>query len=104
MMRDAEIQKIADGILRSRLAADGFLRCEARTEEDFDGASIIRVIAHVKESRADALARLDATMAISAELEREDDNRFVYLDVKREYAEECEDEDDEDDADGMTKQ
>jgi hypothetical protein len=100
MMRDAEIQKIADGILRSRLSSDGFLGCEARTEEDFDGASIIRVIAHVKESRADARARLDATMAIRAELEREDDNRFVYLDLKGEDADESEDAA----ADRMTRQ
>lgn len=81
MIHDAEIQKIAASVLANRFAPQHFLNCEAHSEEDFDGASIVRVKALLSEPIDDPAERLDATLAIRKELHSRGDDRYVYLDL-----------------------
>ena len=55
-MTDAEINEVVSELLRERFADLGFERSTVKSEEDFDGSSIIRVTAHFK---AGACRRID---------------------------------------------
>jgi hypothetical protein len=81
MIHDAEIQKIAASVLANRFTPQHFLNCEAHSEEDFDGASIVRVKALLSEPIDNPAERLDATLAIRNELHNRGDDRYVYLDL-----------------------
>jgi hypothetical protein len=81
MVHDAEIQKIAESVLATRFAPQRFLNCEAHSEEDFDGESVVRVKAVLAEPIHDPAPRLDATLAIRDELHNRGDDRYVYLDL-----------------------
>jgi hypothetical protein len=81
MMRDAQIQEIVTRVLQTRLAARNFIDCEVKSEEDFDGESIIRVKARSRIPVEDAEERLGATMAIRDELRERGDDRYVFLNL-----------------------
>ena len=82
MTPNAEIQKIAERVLKTELASSNILGCRVNAEEYFDGAEIIRVTA-ISEIPVDAARRrLAANTAIRDELLQRGDDRYVFLDIE----------------------
>ncbi|MBI1868655.1 MAG: hypothetical protein HYS06_10255 [Methylocystis sp.] len=100
MMTNADVQQIVTHILQKRFQANGFSRSEVVSEEDFDGASIIRVTAHVERPVGSATDKVNAILAIQDELQQFGDNRFVYLDIDAPDPEKRPDEDEDDISEG----
>jgi hypothetical protein len=94
MTPNAEIQKIAERVLQSQFASSRIVGCRVASEEDFDGAEIVRVTAVSEIPVDDASARLAANLAIRDELLQRGDDRYVFLDIEL-----SSDQPDEDDGD-----
>lgn len=81
-MTDDEISKVVSGLLQRQFADLGFDHSIVASEEDFDGTSIIRVVAHFRDGPVPTAVRLiDAVHDIRTELIKHGDKRFVFLDV-----------------------
>ncbi|MFO1101702.1 MAG: hypothetical protein U1E20_02220 [Methylocystis sp.] len=81
MIRDAEIQEIAAKILENRLAAQKFLSCDVKSEDDFDGVPVIRITAHILTPMKSITDKLNATIEIQDRLQERGEDRFVFLDI-----------------------
>jgi hypothetical protein len=79
-MTDDEINAVVSELLRSRFGDAGFEYSTVRSEEDFDGASILRVTAHFKNGEWSTDRLFDAAHDIRSELIRRGEERFVFLD------------------------
>jgi hypothetical protein len=81
-MTDEEISEVVSGLLHQQFADLEFDHSTVASEEDYDGSSIIRVVAHFRDGPVPAAVRLiDAGHDIRTELIKRGDERFVFLDV-----------------------
>jgi hypothetical protein len=78
-MTDDEISAVVSELLRSRFGDAGFEYSTVKSEEDFDGSSIPRVTARLKNGRPPANRLIDARHEIRSELIRRGEERFVFL-------------------------
>ena len=81
-MTESEVRDRALPILRKYLGKFGFSNATVEEEEDFDGAYIFRMTAHVRD-RVPAKDLIDALEEIHSSLRREGEDRFVYLSTER---------------------
>jgi hypothetical protein len=79
MLTDAEIGKIAKEILERRFTGAGFRDLEVASDEDYDGAPIIRMTAHFDGPIDDLRKFVKSTAVIRSELVHSGEERFVYL-------------------------
>jgi hypothetical protein len=86
-MTDDQISEIVCELLNHRFADIGFERSTVKSEEDFDGSSILRVIAHFKNGNLPANRLIDARHEIRSELIQRGDDRFVFLDTEYPHVE-----------------
>jgi hypothetical protein len=96
-MTDDEINAVVSELLRGRLGDAGFEYATVKSEEDFDGDSIVRVTAHFNNGRVPTARLIDAMRDIRSELIPRGEERFVLLSGK--YSDEHEDEDEDEDED-----
>lgn len=81
MMTDGEINEVVTRVLRNRLNQFGFASSQVRSDTDFDGSSIIRVIAqYEREGRVPSDKLIDSLEDIRSELIDRGEDRFVFLD------------------------
>jgi hypothetical protein len=99
-MRDSEILDIAKPILNARLAAQGFLGCEVKSEEDWDGHPVIVITAHLQKRSENPLDGADAQLEILDSLKDSGERRYVYLKIKTPEDDLYAEESDEDEAIG----
>ena len=79
-MTDSEINEIASKILRRKFHRLGFVESKSQSEIDFDGASIIRVMAQFQRRPiSTSESPLDAIHEIRSELLERGEERFVFL-------------------------
>lgn len=78
-MTDDEIRRIVMKVLRREFKGLGFEDAEVYSDEDFDGASIIRVDARLKTGRAPIKRLTNALHEIRSELIEKGEDRFVFL-------------------------
>ncbi|MGE0037009.1 MAG: hypothetical protein AB7S93_15330 [Xanthobacteraceae bacterium] len=78
-MTDAEINKIVSSILRDRFKDLGFQRSTVRSEEDFDGSSILRIVVHLKNGDVPSNRLTDVLHEIRSRLISKGEERFVFL-------------------------
>jgi hypothetical protein len=78
-MTDDEINAVVCELLRSRFGDIGFEYSTVKSEEDFDGASILRVTAHFKNGEWSTDRLFDALHDIRSELISRGEERFVFL-------------------------
>lgn len=78
-MNDQQISTVVDRVLRTNLAGRGFEKADVASEIDFDGGSIIRVIAHYQNERVPSDAIVRSLHQIRDELLNEGEERFVIL-------------------------
>jgi hypothetical protein len=78
-MTDDEINAVVSELLRSRFGDAGFEYSTVKSEEDFDGASILRVTAHFNNGEVSTDQMIDANDDIRSELIRRGEERFVFL-------------------------
>ncbi len=78
-MTDNEINKVVSKILREHLKDFGFSRSTVHSEQDFDGASILRITAHCKKWDVPSSRLTDALHEIRSNLLRRGEERFVLL-------------------------
>lgn len=81
-MTDDEINKIVYKLLGEQFKAFGFEHSTVKTEEDFDGSSIIRVTAHLKDGDVPSEKLTEALHDIRSQLLRNGEERFVFLNSK----------------------
>jgi hypothetical protein len=79
-MTDDEIGKVVSDVLRDRFTDLGFERSTVKSEQDFDGSSILRVTAHFKNGELPTKRMIDAVQEIRSELITRGEERFVFLD------------------------
>jgi hypothetical protein len=93
-MTDEEINEVVSTLLRKQFEDLEFEYATAESEEDYDGASIIRVKTYFKSGCVPAADRLiDAVHEIRIELIKRGEQRFVFLDTIIPYDHEFVDED-----------
>ncbi len=79
-LTDDEIATVATQVLRREFKGLGFEDAVVKSEEDFDGASIIRVAAHA--THPVPVSRLtNALHEIRSQLIDRGEDRFVFLDA-----------------------
>ena len=78
-MTDEQISKIISPLLRERFKGAGFDHATVRSEEDFDGSSVLRVTAHFGKSNVNSDDLIDVLHQIRTELLRKGEERFVFL-------------------------
>lgn len=78
-MTDNEINRVVAKLLRERLKGYGFRRSTVRSEEDFDGSSILRVTAHLAKGNVPSGLLTDALHDIRSKLLTKGEERFVLL-------------------------
>jgi hypothetical protein len=78
-MTDEEIEKVVSSLLRDRFKDFGFERSTVKSEEDFDGESILRVSAHFNNGKVATNRLIDALHDIRSELITRGEERFVLL-------------------------
>jgi hypothetical protein len=79
-MTDDEINEVVSELLRKRFADLGFERSTVESEQDFDGSSVIRVMAHFSKRGIPADRLIDAGHDIRSALIKRGEERFVFLD------------------------
>jgi hypothetical protein len=79
MLTDGEIAKIADKVLRREFKGLGLERLDIRSEDDFDGESIIRIDARLRSGRAPVERLTHALDELRSELIAKGEHRFVFL-------------------------
>jgi hypothetical protein len=81
-LSDQEVRDRALPILQRHFGIFGFEDASVAEEKDFDGASILRMIARVQSS-VPAKDIIDALDAIHTDLRNQGEDRYVYLTTKR---------------------
>jgi hypothetical protein len=79
MLADAEIGNVAKEILKGRFPDAGFQGLDVASDEDYDGAPIIRMTAHFDRPIGDLRKFIASTAIIRSELLRSGDERFIFL-------------------------
>ena len=105
MMKQFEVQKIVDGVLAQRLGTNGFSKSDVTFEEDFDGAEIIRVIAHLEKPVDHVRLLMDSRSEIRQLLIDCGDDRYVFLQQDfpgNNFDGDDDDDDDDDDGEAAT--
>jgi hypothetical protein len=92
-MTDDEINEVVSRLLRKQFEDLEFEYATAESEEDYDGASIIRVKTYFRGGTVPARQLIDAVHEIRTELIRRGEQRFVFLDTVIPYDREFVDED-----------
>lgn len=77
-LTEDEVLDVADPILRAQWSQFGYTNSEVFEVEDFDGAFIFRMNAHVTQ-KVPAKYLIDANHDIHIELRKLGENRFVIL-------------------------
>jgi len=85
-MTDDEINAVVSELLHRRYGDIGFERSTVKSEEDFDGSSILRVTARFNNMDLPANRLIDARHDIRSELIRRGEERFVFLTSKFPHA------------------
>lgn len=93
MMTDTEIGKLITKRLRQSFKGTDFESASVNSEEDFDGSSVIRVIARFKKEGVPAKRLADALHQIRMELLEHGEDRFVFLGTESPSDEEIVEED-----------
>jgi len=78
-MNDDEINDVVTKLLRQRLKNYGFRGSTVRSEEDFDGVSILRVTAHLEKGNLPFGLLTDVLHDIRSKLLTKGEERFVLL-------------------------
>ena len=78
MLSDRDAKVLAEPLLERGFAQYGFRQVHVAAERDFDGASILRMTAEVKE-QVPARSIIDTLDAIRQALMESGDERFVFL-------------------------
>jgi hypothetical protein len=78
-MNDQEIVGVVDQVLRNNLGAKGFEKADVASEADFDGGSIIRVIAHYRNGKIPSDDLVTSLHEIREKLLQRGEERFVIL-------------------------
>ena len=81
-MTDNEINGVVSELLSKRFADAGFDHSTVKSEEDFDGSSIIRVTAHFNDGEVPSDRSIEALHDIRSELIKRGEDRFVFLDTE----------------------
>ncbi len=79
-MTDNEINEVVSRLLQKQFEDLAFEFSTVQSEEDFDGSSVLRVVAHFKGGHVPAKRLIDAGHNVQTELLRHDERRFVFLD------------------------
>jgi hypothetical protein len=82
LLTPAEVEDIAEPILKQSLARFGFQRLAVKDEEDFDGKYVFRMTAYV-QAKVPANTLIDVLDAIHRALREKGEERFVYLSTER---------------------
>jgi hypothetical protein len=85
-MTDEEISAIVSELLRARFSDVGFEGVSVKSEEDFDGAPILRVIAHFASPDVSSERLFDAFHDLRSALIGRGEERFVFLNVAYPHA------------------
>jgi hypothetical protein len=93
------VKEVVTGVLRQKLAKNGYSNADVKFEEDFDGEEVIRVTVHLREPVVNMDELYDSVHVIRNRLAQAGDNRFVFLRQDYPGADDFDDED-EDRADG----
>jgi hypothetical protein len=93
IMSDEQVNQIVSDLLGKRLGDVGFERSSVKSEEDFDGESVLRVRAHFNNGKVPTDRLIDAVSDIRSELLRRGEERYVFL--KGEYTGERDEDEDE---------
>lgn len=97
LMKDADIRKIAHGVLERFFQRASFRKAEVRTELAFDGAPYVQVDAHFeRHPQGDVRVQMKAMDAIRVKLMEEGDDRSVSLTIFADDDETCADDDEDD--------
>ena len=72
------VQQIVDEVLTEKLAGTGFDHAEIKSESDFDGEPVIRVVVSFRGTSSANSALIDSTGIIRDRLLQSGDNRYVY--------------------------
>lgn len=83
LLDDAEIAKIVGKVLRKEFKGLGLEAVTTRSEEDFDGASVIRVDVRLKSGRAPVDRLMSALSEVRSQLIASGEDRFVFLSSAR---------------------
>jgi len=79
-MTDDDINQVVSGLLRHHFEDLGFERSTVKSEEDFDGTTILRVTAYLKNADASTNRLIEALKDIRSNLIARGEERFVFLD------------------------
>lgn len=79
VMTDDEIKKVVTKVLRREFKGLGLENVTVKSEEDFDGASIIDVNARLKSGLAPVERLTNALNEVRSELIARGEERFVFL-------------------------
>lgn len=90
-MNDEEIAVVVNQVLVQSLSSKGFENADVKSETDFDGGSIIRVIAHYDGPELAPTETANALHQIRDALLEKGEERFVIL--QSDYATDPEDQD-----------
>src|SRR4051794_40177831 len=82
MMKESEIEAVANEVLSANLANHGFRGSDVSSETDFDGGSIIRVVAHYTDGEVPSDAVIKSLHEIRSRLIDSGEERFVILSGK----------------------
>ena len=82
LMTEKQVHDSALPIVRERLGDFGFQNIVVTEEEDFDGAYVFRMVAHVGQE-VPARVLSDAINEIHRALRKRGEQRFVYLSTSR---------------------
>lgn len=83
LLDDAEIAKIVGRVLRKEFKGLGLEQVTTRSDEDFDGGSIIRVDVRLKSGPAPVDRLMSALSEIRSHLIANGEDRFVFLSSAR---------------------
>jgi hypothetical protein len=81
-MNDKEINELVSPFLRERFKDVGFQRATVRSEQDFDGSSILRVMAYFDRPDIPSERLINAVDDIRSKLLERGEERFVFLTSK----------------------
>jgi hypothetical protein len=82
MMTDENIKNVVSPLLHERFRQAGFRHATVKSEEDFDGSSVLRVTAHLSTPNVSSDDLIAALHQIRTELLSRGEERFVFLNSK----------------------
>jgi hypothetical protein len=81
-LKEKEILALAEPIAREHFNEFGYSHIDISEQEDFDGANVIQIVAHLDQKIA-ANVIVDALDALNNAVWKQGDDRFVYLRITR---------------------